>query len=535
MVSRTRRGALSDNAAFVARAHRWDRELPSNALMLQPLPPAERAASRWRRWRGAGLCASWLTLTLATACAPMPARERLDTRAAVDTAAVPSAQLVTVRDHRGTIGAADEVRTLDRVKAEGGGALLEHHLRVLAASGEVDLYRHNATRLLVDGPATFAAMKAAVAQARQRVLLESYIIEDSRMADELAALLRAKAREGVQIAVMYDAVGSLGTDSGYFDALARDGIAVCKFNPINPLERPGYWGINHRNHRKVLVVDNEVAMTGGINISRVYTRRSGGSAGSGGSGGSGGSSGGARGGDAVAPDDPLADGWRDTHIELRGPVVPAMAAGFVRVWQSQGCKAVPANAAPPRQATPGQRVVKVLESDPREPSNRIYSTLLSAIDASQRSVHLSMAYFAPGEDMVRALSDAAQRGVEVSLLLPGRSDFMLVLHAGRSYYERLLSAGVSIHEMDDAMMHAKTAVIDGVLSTVGSSNMDWRSFVDNNEINVIVLGDDFGSELERLFARDQKASRRIDPAAWRQRDLRQRVLEGVGRLAERFL
>jgi cardiolipin synthase len=498
--------------------------------MPQTLPPAERDASRG--WRGVGRCAALLAFTLPAACAPMPTHERLETPAAVNVAAVPSAKLVTVRDHRGTIGPADEVRTLDRVKAEGGGALLEHHLRVLAATGEVDLYRNNATRLLVDGPATFGAMKAAVAQARQRVLLESYIIEDSRMADELATLLRAKAREGVQIAVMYDAVGSLGADSGYFDALARDGIAVCKFNPINPLERPGYWGINHRNHRKVLVVDNEVAMTGGINISRVYAS---GSSSAGRSGGSAGSGGSAPGRDAAAGADPLADGWRDTHIELRGPVVPAMAAGFVRVWQSQGCQGVPGSAAPPRQATPGQRVVKVLESDPREPSNRIYSALLSAIGASQRSVHLSMAYFAPGEDMVQALCDAAQRGVEVSLLLPGRSDFMLVLHAGRSYYERLLSAGVSIHEMDDAVMHAKSAVIDSVLSTVGSSNMDWRSFVDNNEINVIVLGDDFGSELERLFARDVKASRPIALTAWRQRNLQQRVLEVVGRMAERFL
>ena len=130
---------------------------------------------------------------------------------------------------------------------------------------------------------------------------------------------------------------------------------------------------------------------------------------------------------------------------------------------------------------------------------------------------------------------SATSGVEVSLLLPGRSDFTLVLHAGRSYYERLLSAGVTIHEMDNAVMHAKTAVIDGVFSTVGSSNMDWRSFVANNEINIIVLGDDFGSELERLFTRDLKASRLIDKAAWRQRDLRDRVLEAIGRLAERLL
>jgi cardiolipin synthase len=499
---------------------------------MPPEPPPSITDPSRPRWRSAVVSLATLAALVLpmAACAPLPARERLEPRTVAAAAPASATAQVTVRDHRGALTPADEANALDRVKAEGRGALLEHHLRVLAATGEVDLYRHNATRLLIDGPATFQAMKTAVAQARQRVLLESYIIEDSRMAEEMAALLRAKVQQGVQVAVLYDAVGSLHTDSGYFDALAKNGVAVCKFNPINPLERPGYWGINHRNHRKVLVVDNEVALTGGINISRVYTSGSTGS-GSGGSTRSGGSV--PSRGNAGA--DPVDEGWRDTHIELRGPVVPAIAEGFVRVWQSQGCKGATGSAAPPRQATPGQRVVKVLESDPQQPGNRIYSVLLSAIDASRRSVHLSMAYFAPGEDMVQALCEAARRGVEVSLLLPGRSDFTLVLHAGRSYYERLLSAGVTIHEMDNAVMHAKTAVIDGVFSTVGSSNMDWRSFVANNEINIIVLGDDFGSELERLFVRDLKASRLIEPAAWRQRDVRDRMLEVIGRLAERLL
>ena len=184
---------------------------------------------------------------------------------------------------------------------------------------------------------------------------------------------------------------------------------------------------------------------------------------------------------------------------------------------------------------PGQRVVQVLESDPRDKDNRIYTSLLAAIEASQRSVWLTMAYFAPGDDMVAALVSAAQRGVDVQLVLPGRSDFTLVLHAGRSYYDRLLAGGVRIHEMDDAVMHAKTAVIDGVFATVGSSNMDWRSFVANNEINAIVFGRDFGQQLEAVFERDVANSRPIELDAWRRRELGDRVMEQVGRLAERLL
>lgn len=471
-----------------------------------PPSPTPRRHAGWRGpWRGALLLPTLALLT--AACAQMPTKPP-----------APARPDVAVHDQRGRLPPAGEASALQQVKAEGGAALLEHHLRTLSASGEVDLYRDNATRLLIDGPATFAAMKKAIAQARHRVLLESYIIEPSTMAEELAHLLSAKARAGVVVALSYDAVGSLQTDRAYFDRLAAAGVLVCKFNPLVALDRPRYSDINHRNHRKLLVVDNEVAATGGINISRVHSSASP-----------------ARLSRRARAADPQADGWRDTHIELRGPVVAALAESFARLWRAQACPGAIVGAPPPRLAAPGKRVVKVLESNPEESDNRIYTALLGAIAASQRTIHLTMAYFAPGAEMIEALCDAARRGVEVSLLLPGRSDFTLVLHAGRSYYTQLLQAGARIHEMDDAVMHAKTAVIDGVLSTVGSSNMDWRSLAANSELNVIVLGDDFGSELEALFARDLAGAREIRQSEWRRRGLWPRVLETVGRMAERAL
>jgi len=447
------------------------------------------------------------------ACTSLPDRESVGPQPVRGA----TTQQVQVRDRTGAVAPAEERRVLAAVKAEGDGQLTEHHLRVLAASGEVDLYHSNSTKLLLDGPATFGAMKAAIERARGRVLLESYIVEDSKMADELSTLLLRKVSQGVSVALMYDGVGSFTTDEKYFDKLSASGVAVCKFNPVNPLERPGYWGINHRNHRKVLVVDEDVAFTGGINISRAYSSGSSVNRGSG------------------SGDEMLKRGWRDTHIELRGPVVRAFARGFSTVWASQGCQGALGAAAAPANARPGQRVVKVLESDPRDPTNRIYTALLQAVEASRRSVHLTMAYFAPGSDMVVALANAARRGVDVALVLPGRSDFTLVLHAGRSYYDELLSAGVRIHEMDQAVMHAKTAVIDGVFSTVGSSNMDWRSWVANNEINAIVLGSDFGKELEAVFQRDVAQSRPVQLDGWRERGLSKRMMEQIGRMAERLL
>lgn len=460
----------------------------------------------------------WVALAL-PACAPLPkAQEPL---APVPQAAL--AQTVTVHDHKGPLSEATQARELQRMANAGKGQLTAHHVGVLAAQGEVDLYRGNAAKLLVDGPATFSAMKAAIAGARQRVLLESYIVEDSGVAAEFGALLAAKAAKGVIVALMYDALGSRSTDPDFFAGLQAAGVAVCAFNPLSPVKRIGYWDINHRNHRKVVVVDNKVAFTGGINISQVYA--------------SGSSRLRKRG--AEAPQ--LKDGWRDTQIELKGPVVEALAQTFERNWQSQGCRgALKAAQAQPQSIPPpaiaGDRIVKVLASDPRdEGANRIYDALLAAIRASVRSVHLTMAYFAPGPEMVQALCDAARRGVDVVLVLPGRSDFQLVLHAGRSYYRQLLEAGVRIHEMEHAIMHAKTAVIDGVLSTVGSSNMDWRSFVDNSELNVIVLGEDFGAEMEALFSRDRAVSPPIDPRTWSERGWRQRFLEQLGRAAERWL
>ncbi len=459
---------------------------------------------------------------------PQPAIEPLLPRA--------TQAAVTMQGRAGAVSAATKAQDLAKLRAEGRGALVQRHLGVLAAAGEADLFRGNSARLLIDGPQTFAAMKAAIATARQRVLFESYIVEDDGVADEFAALLLRKAAEGVKVALLYDSVGSMGSDPAFFERLTQGGVAVCAFNPVNPLERPGHWGLLQRNHRKMLAVDSDIAFTGGINLSNVYARGSGGSAPGRRSGGSGslgglGGSGAADKGRRLALD----EGWRDTQVEVRGPAVGAMAGLFRSSWGAQGCPGALPPDPPPRQATAGQRVVKVVAGNPKEGLNPAYKALLAAIDASQASVHLTMAYFAPGQDMVQSLSDAAARGVDVQLVLPGRSDVQMVLHAARSHYAQLMKSGVRIHEMTRTVMHAKTAVVDGVFSTVGSSNLDWRSIVGNNEIDVIVLGDDFGQELEALFEQDVEASVRVDPAAWADRGLRQRFLEAIGRLVEPLL
>ena len=457
---------------------------------------------------------AYATVIAMAACTSLPDRESVSPEPVRGA----TAQQVQVRDRTGAVAPAEERRVLAAVKAEGDGELTEHHLRVLAASGEVDLYRGNSTKLLLDGPATFGAMKAAIERARGRVLLESYIVEDSKMADELSALLSRKVSQGVSVALMYDGVGSFTTDEKYFDNLSAAGVAVCKFNPVNPLERPGYWGINHRNHRKVLVVDEDVAFTGGINISRAYSS---------------GSFGRPRAAATTTRCSNAAGATRTSSCAARWCAHSHAASAPCGHRKAARCT----GRRQPRRPMPSRgngwsRCSKAIRAIP---------PIASTPRCCRRSKPRDAASTSRWRTLRRAPTwswhwpTAARRGVDVALVLPGRSDFTLVLHAGRSYYDELLSAGVRIHEMDEAVMHAKTAVIDGVFSTVGSSNMDWRSWVANNEINAIVLGSDFGKELEAVFQRDVAQSRPVQLDGWRERGLSKRMMEQIGRMAERLL
>ncbi len=459
------------------------------------------------------------------ACASAPNLPRSDEAAAPPQRA-PSAALValqvSVQSPAGPLNQAQRIRAVEQAAAQGRAAATKRQLEAMASFGTVDLYSGNEARLLVDGPVTFAAMFEAIGAARHSILLESYIIEDAAVAQQLATLLAEKRKQGVAVFVIYDAVGSLGTQQAYFDALHQAGIATCAFNPVNPLKRPGYFDISHRDHRKILTVDRRIGFTGGINISAVYTS---------------GSFGKQRATSTAA--DAHEAGWRDTQLQLRGPAVAALDDLVRETWLQQGCKAENSQQAalPERPADPpgaGQQLMRIIPSSPDDRLNRIYALLLSAVNAAEHSIYLTMAYFAPGQEMVEALATAARRGVDVQLVLPSRSDFAPVLHAGRSHYEHLLGAGVKIHELQDAVLHAKTAVIDGVVSTVGSSNMDWRSFTANNEVNAVVIGEDFGAAMTRMFRQDLAASKAVTLAQWRDRSWWQRAKEQLARLLERW-
>ena len=459
-------------------------------------------------------------------------------------AAAPSltrvAAQVDVVGARGPLGQASREQVLQAAAAQGKADLLKRQIAAMSSFGDVDLYAGNDTKLLVDGPATFAAMFDAIGKARRQIVLESYIIEDADVAQQLADLLLQRRAQGIEVAILYDAVGSMGTQDAYFDRMRQGGIAVCAFNPVNPLKRSRYHKITHRDHRKILVVDAETGFTGGINISAVYSSGSGGFGSRGPSkpkpksatpGASASNAASNPASDAKAEEE---NGWRDTMIQVRGPATRALHTMFREVWAQQHCEGTVASIEPAAGPAPGKQLMRVIPATPQDTENRIYTLLLGSIRAAQRSVYLTMAYFAPGQDMVDALCDAARRGVDVQLILPSRSDFGPVMQAGRSHYERMLQAGVRIHELQDAVLHAKTAVIDGVVSTIGSSNMDWRSFVYNNEVNAVVLGEDFGDAMTRMFDRDRAASKSIDLQRWQDRGLWQRGKEYFSRMFEQW-
>ena len=261
------------------------------------------------------------------------------------------------------------------------------------------------------------------------------------------------------------------------------------------------------------MVDGRTAFVGGINISSVYSSGS----------------------IARRPGKAAGAAWRDTHLQLQGPVVAELQKLFVATWTKQkGSAPAVKNYFPPLKPE-GRDIVRAIGSSPDDPYSLIYLTLLSAIGNAEREVCLTIAYFVPDPRLLKALTDAAARGVDVKLILPGRTDSVMVFHAGRSHYGALMAAGVKIHERGGALLHSKTAVIDGVWSTVGSTNLDWRSFLDNDEINAVVLGRDFGRRMQQMFAADLAASTPILGPAWEKRSPVLRLKEWLARLAERLL
>ncbi len=405
---------------------------------------------------------------------------------------------------KGPLTARQSRALLDKIAPEPGDAgILKRHLAIEEAVAETPLVAGNSTRLLVDGPETFAAMFAAIGSAKSTVNLEYYIFEDvTSDGEHLSDLLIAKQRQGVAINILYDSYGSNATKPDVFTRLKDAGIQVVEFNPVDPLNP---IGLNNRDHRKMLVADGARAIVGGINLSSTYQ-----SSGPGKSGGV-----------ENKPD----QHWRDTDLQIDGPVVAQLQALFLKHWSEQ--KGPPLDnekyfpAVPPK----GTEVVRIVGSTPDKEIPRFYVTLLSAIRNAEKNIWMSAAYFVPTDQEEEDLIGAARRGVDVRLLLPSDSDSKMAMAIGRSHYASLLEAGVKIYEIQNDVLHSKTASVDGVWTAVGSSNFDPRSVVFNDEVDALVLGSVTAQEFQTMFDGDTAKATQIDLAAWRHRPLHERFLE----------
>ena len=220
---------------------------------------------------------------------------------------------------------------------------------------------------------------------------------------------------------------------------------------------------------------------------------------------------------------------------MEGPVVADFQQLFMSTWVAQKGNSLADKSYFPSLASKGSEVVRAIGSSPDEAYSQIYVTLISAINSAETQISLTNAYFVPDAQLLTALKAASQRGVDVRLLLPDKSDSQLVYYASRSFYDELLKKHIKIYERKNALLHAKTALIDGVWSTVGSTNLDWRSFLNNQEINAVILGQGFGTEMQTLFEKDLQSSELITLKTWRKRSISTRIKEQAARLWARLL
>jgi cardiolipin synthase A/B len=371
----------------------------------------------------------------------------------------------------------------------------------------------NQLRLLRNGVAAYPEMLAAIASAKQQILLEMYWFGSDMIGRKFAAALGAAARRGVEVSIIFDAVGSVGASDEMFAELERAGATVIEYNPIAPWKRRFRLSrLTRRDHRKILVVDGKTGFTGGINIA-----------------------------DYWLPLDDGGAGWRDDMVRIDGPAVAGLSDCFSMVWarlRGRKLRLTDSLLQPPAAETLRRGrspAIRILGQRFLRTQREISRAYLHYLRRAERSVFIANSYFVPDGRVLRALTRAARRGVDVRIIVPGQSDVDIVRHASRAVWGRLLRAGVRVFEWDESVLHAKTAVVDGLWSTIGTFNFDYMSLRMNLEVNVSVLDAPFAGCLEASFLEDLELCREVSLVDFRFRPLGQRLLEYLAYRLRKFL
>lgn len=352
----------------------------------------------------------------------------------------------------------------------------------------------NRVTSLVNGDQIFPAMLEAIRGAKKTINLESYIYWSGEVGRGFSEALAERARSGVRVHVLLDWIGSRKIDAQLLRTMRAAGVDVQKYNPL-------VWynlaRLNHRDHRKLLIVDGTVGFIGGAGVADIWL------------------------GNADSPAH-----WRDTHFRLEGLAVAQMQAAFLDNWMKTTADVLDGSDYFPELQPAGNHFAQVVKSSPREGTESARLMYLLSIAAARKSIRLSMPYFVPGTLMTQQLLDARKRGVSVEIIVPGaRTDTPIVRHASRSKWGPLLEAGVRIYEYQPTMYHCKMMIVDEVWVSVGSANFDSRSFRLNDESNLNVLSAEFAAGQVRLFEEDKQQAREVTYRNWQRRSLGKKLME----------
>ncbi len=381
----------------------------------------------------------------------------------------------------------------------------EGFLRAAESLTQAPISRGNAIELLINGDRIFPCFLETIRGAKRTVNLLTYVYWQGEIAEQVAEAVCERARAGVTCRVLIDAVGAVRMGGSLIERMEDCGVTVRRFRPPKPY---AIRRVNNRTHRKILVVDGQVGLTGGVGIADEWT------------------------GDAHDPDH-----WRDTHVRVRGPVVRGLLGAFAENWlEATGEVIAGDDDLPALEPVGNGAAMQVIRSTAGVGDTNVETLYFLAIAAAREAIDLTSAYFAPRPAFLRALEDASRRGVRVRVLVPGPEiDKDVVRHAGRATYGGLLDAGVRIWEYAPTMLHAKTLVVDSAWSAVGSANFDNRSFQLNDEAVLAVQDRDFAAALTEAFAADIGASVEVTLDAWRRRPVTERAREVGSRLLRREL
>ncbi len=359
-------------------------------------------------------------------------------------------------------------------------------------------HNNNEVQIYHSGAEKFDALLKDIASAKKYINLQYYIIQDDKIGTQVCDALIERAHAGVKVRVIYDHIGSIHVSNKFFKRMKDAGIEAYPFFRV--AFPPFATRINWRNHRKLVVIDGEIGYIGGMNIADRYI------------------------------DGGKFDVWRDTHLRITGPAVGALQFSFAVDWRFMGRELIEESVTPDPATQKGTAGMHLLSCGPTSEWSNIAYLLLKAIGNAKKRIYIQTPYFLPTESLLKALQVAALSRVDVRVMIPRKSDSKILTFASRSYIFECLRAGVKIYMFDAGMLHSKTVVIDDDFSSIGSANIDFRSFEHNFEANMFIYSRQVNAQMQKLFLEDMRHSTRVKIAQWRQRPWLHKAFESILRL-----